>query len=99
MNLTSEQDKCDNTNTAVGKLKKLSFMSEGFDTQSAETKKSFLAQKKPTKVALIGSLQESLVEYFGEFKYRIIERTKKHQLTDIIARKFVKSGLIQLLPL
>ncbi|MEG4813318.1 hypothetical protein QUA77_02445 [Microcoleus sp. K5-D4] len=97
--MTSEQDKCDNTNTAVETLKKLSFMSEGFDTQSAETKKSFLAQKKPTKVAFIGAIQQSLVEYFGEFKYPIIERTKKYQLTDIIARKFVKSGLLQLLPL
>ncbi|MEG4067021.1 hypothetical protein QUA42_06645 [Microcoleus sp. Pol11C2] len=65
MNLTSEQDKCDNTNTVVEKLKKLSFMSEGFDTQSAETKKSFLAHKKPTKVALVGAIQQSLLEYFG----------------------------------
>jgi len=78
MNLTSEQDKCDNTNTVVEKLKKLIFMSEEFDTQAAETKKSFIAQKKQTKVAFIGAIQQSLVEYFGELKYPIIERTKKH---------------------
>jgi hypothetical protein len=74
-------------------------MSEGFDTQSAETKKSFLPQRKPTKVAFIGAIQQSLVEYCGEFRYPTLERTKKHQLTDIIARKLFNFGLFQLLPL
>lgn len=83
--MTSEQDKCDNNNTAVKKLKKLSFMSEGFNTtKSAEAKKSFFPQRKPTEVASIGAIQQSLVEDFGDIKDPRVERTKKHQLTDIL---------------
>src|SRR6476469_804867 len=84
MNLTSEPDKCDNNNTDVEKLTKLSFMSEGFDTKSAEAKTSFLAQRKPTEGASIGAIQQSLGEHFGDIKDPRVERTKKHQLTDIL---------------
>ena len=75
MNLTSEQDKCDNNNTNVEKLKKSSFMSEGFDTKSAEAQTTFLPQRKPTEVASIEAIQQSLVEHFGDIKDPRVERT------------------------
>jgi|SRR6476620_3262776 len=59
-------------------------MSEGFDTKSAEAKKSFLPQRKPTEVASIGAIQQNLVEHFGDIKDPRVERTKKHQLIDIL---------------
>jgi len=59
-------------------------MSEGFDTKSAETKTSFLPQRKPTEVASIGATQQSLVDDFGDIKDPRVERTKKHQLPDIV---------------
>lgn len=59
-------------------------MSEEFNTKSAEAKKSFFPQIKFTEVASIGAIQQSLVEHFGDIKDPRVERTKKHQLTDIL---------------
>jgi hypothetical protein len=59
-------------------------MSEGFKTKSAQAKKSDRHQRKPKEVASIGAIQQSLVEHFEDIKDPRIERTKKHQLTDIL---------------
>ncbi len=40
--------------------------------------------KKPTVVAEIGAIQQSLVKQFSDIKDPRVERTKKHQLTDIL---------------
>ena len=41
-------------------------------------------QRKPVEVADIGSVQQNLMEHFAEIKDPRVERTKKHQLTDIL---------------
>jgi hypothetical protein len=42
------------------------------------------AERKLTEVANIGCIQKSLVQHFQEIKDPRVERTKKHQLTDIL---------------
>ena len=59
-------------------------MSEGFENKSADTIKNYRNQRKPAEVADIGSIQQSLVEQFAEIKDPRVERTKKHQLQDIL---------------
>lgn len=59
-------------------------MSEGFKTKSAPAKKSNRYQPKPQEVASMEAIQKSLVENFGGIKDPRVERTKKHQLTDIV---------------
>jgi hypothetical protein len=61
-------------------------MSEGFETKSADGGNNSRVQRKLTEVADIGSIQKSLVEQFAEIKDPRVERTKKHQLTDIFSR-------------
>lgn len=59
-------------------------MSQGFGIESVDVKKSFCPMSKPTQVADIGSIQQSLIEYFADLEDPRVERTKKHQLTDIL---------------
>jgi len=59
-------------------------MSEGFETKFADAGKNYRRQRKPTEVADIGCIQQSLVEHFSDIKDPRVERTKKHQLTDIL---------------
>ena len=59
-------------------------MSSGFKTVAAKVKKRNRHQPKPEQVASIEAIQQSLVENFGNVKDPRVERTKKHQLTDIL---------------
>lgn len=59
-------------------------MSEGFETKTADTLQNSRNQRKPAEVADIVRVQQSLVEQFAEIKDPRVERTKKHQLTDIL---------------
>lgn len=59
-------------------------MSEGFEIKSADAGKNSPRQRKPIEVADIGCIQQSLVEHFSDIKDPRVERTKKHQLTDIL---------------
>lgn len=59
-------------------------MSEGFETKSAKAKESSRHQRKPIEIASIGAIQQSLVEHFSDIKDPRVERTKKHQLADIL---------------
>lgn len=59
-------------------------MSQGFEIESVDAKKSSRTVRKPTEVAKIGCIQQSLVKHFGDIKDPRVERTKKHQLTDIL---------------
>ena len=59
-------------------------MSEGFETKSADAAKNSLNQRKSAEVADIGSIQKDLVEQFALIKDPRVERTKKHQLADIL---------------
>jgi hypothetical protein len=73
------------------KFKELSFMSvraasrrEGFETKSGKAKNSNRHHPKPEQVASIEAIQQSLVKHFEDIKHPRVERTKKHQLTDIL---------------
>ncbi|ODH02464.1 transposase [Nostoc sp. KVJ20] len=57
---------------------------EGFETKFGKAKKSNPHQLKPKEVASIETIQQSLLENFGDIKDPRVERTKKHQLTDIL---------------
>jgi predicted transposase YbfD/YdcC len=59
-------------------------MSQSFKIKSVEAKKSSGTVKNPKAVVEIGVIQQSLVKHFGELKDPRVERTKKHQLTDIL---------------
>jgi predicted transposase YbfD/YdcC len=59
-------------------------MSEGFETQSGQANKTTRHQPKPREVVSIEAIQQSLVENFSDIKDKRVERTKKHQLTDIL---------------
>ena len=59
-------------------------MFQGFNNKTAEAQKNFYAEEKITEVADIGCIQKSLVQHFQEIKDPRVERTKKHQLTDIL---------------
>lgn len=59
-------------------------MSQGFGIESVDTHQSAPTPKKPTQVADIGCIQHSLVEHFADIEDPRVERTKKHQLTDIL---------------
>lgn len=59
-------------------------MSKGFETKSADSGTIVVRAQKPTEVAEIRSIQQTLVEQFAEIKDPRVERTKKHQLTDIL---------------
>lgn len=59
-------------------------MSEGFETKSAVAKESSRQQRKPIQIASIEAIQQSLVEHLSDIKDPRVERTKKHQLTDIL---------------
>ena len=59
-------------------------MSEGFKTKSAQAKESSRPGRKSTEIASIGAIQQSLVEHFSDIKDPRVERTKKHQLADIL---------------
>lgn len=59
-------------------------MSQGFEIESVKAKKSSPTVKKSTVVAEIGAIQQSLVKQFSDIKDPRVERTKKHQLTDIL---------------
>ncbi|GAX37349.1 ISAs1 family transposase [Nodularia sp. NIES-3585] len=59
-------------------------MSQGFETKFADAPKNCSGQRKSTQVADIGSIQQSLVGHFADIKDPRVERTKKHQLTDIL---------------
>lgn len=59
-------------------------MSRGFGSQSVESQHSAHPVSQPTPVADMDSIQQSLVEHFGEIEDPRVERTKKHQLTDIL---------------
>ena len=59
-------------------------MSQGFGIESADALQGSRRPRKQTEVASIGDIQHSLVQYFGDIKDPRVERTKKHQLTDIL---------------
>lgn len=59
-------------------------MSHGFETKSADAVKNSSGKRKLTQVPDIDSIQKSLVGHFGDIKDPRVERTKKHQLTDIL---------------
>jgi hypothetical protein len=59
-------------------------MSAGFETKSSQAKKNNCHRPKARQVASIEAIQQSLVENFGDIKDPRVERTKKHQLTDIL---------------
>jgi predicted transposase YbfD/YdcC len=59
-------------------------MSQGFDNNTADSQKIFPSERKLTEVANIGCIQKSLVQHFQDIKDPRVERTKKHQLTDIL---------------
>lgn len=59
-------------------------MSEGFETKSADGGTILKRGQKPPEVAEIRSIQQNLAEQYAEIKDPRVERTKKHQLTDIL---------------
>lgn len=59
-------------------------MSQGFGIKSVDANKSSHPASKLTEVADIGCIQQSLVQHFGDIEDPRVERTKKHQLTDIL---------------
>ncbi|QKQ74883.1 ISAs1 family transposase [Nostoc sp. TCL240-02] len=59
-------------------------MSEGFEIKSADTLENSPHQRKPAEVADIVRIQQNLVEHFALIKDPRVERTKKHQLRDIL---------------
>lgn len=59
-------------------------MSKGFETESTKPKKGTRQPQKATAAAEIAEIQQSLVKHFGDIKDPRVERTKKHQLTDIL---------------
>lgn len=59
-------------------------MSQGFESKSADARQNSRGQRKSKEIADIGSIQQSLVEHFGDIKDPRVERTKKHQLQDIL---------------
>ncbi|MEG4818296.1 ISAs1 family transposase, partial [Microcoleus sp. K5-D4] len=59
-------------------------MSQGFNKKNADAQKNSHSEIKLTEVADIGCIQKSLVHHFPEIKDPRVERTKKHQLTDIL---------------
>ena len=59
-------------------------MSQGFETKSANALKNSSGQHQPKEIADISSIQQSLVEHFADIKDPRVERTKKHQLMDIL---------------
>ncbi len=59
-------------------------MSEGFGIESVDTKQSSPTPRKPTEVVDIRCIQQNLVERFADIEDPRVERTKKHQLTDIL---------------
>lgn len=59
-------------------------MSKGFETESTKAKTGARQPQKATAVAEIAEIQQSLVKHFGDIKDPRVERTKKHQLTDIL---------------
>ncbi|WP_448265261.1 ISAs1 family transposase [Nostoc sp. DSM 114159] len=59
-------------------------MSQGFETKSADELQNARSQRKSKEIADIGSIQQSLMEHFGDIKDPRVDRTKKHQLTDIL---------------
>jgi hypothetical protein len=65
-------------------LEELREMSRGFGSQSIEPQNSAHAVSQPTPVADMDSIQQSLIEHFGDIEDPRVERTKKHQLTDIL---------------
>jgi hypothetical protein len=59
-------------------------MSQGFKIKSADATKNSGGNRQPKQVADIGSIQQSLVEHFSDIKDPRVDRTKKHQLIDIL---------------
>lgn len=59
-------------------------MSQGFETKSTDAIQNSRGQQKPKETADIASIQQSLVEHFADIKDPRVERTKKHQLADIL---------------
>lgn len=59
-------------------------MSQGFEIESVDANTSIPTLSKPIQVPEIGSIQQTLVEHFTDIKDPRVERTKKHQLTDIL---------------
>ncbi len=59
-------------------------MSQGFETKSADAVKNFRGHRQLKEIVDIGSIQQSLVEHFAQIKDPRVERTKKHQITDIL---------------
>jgi hypothetical protein len=59
-------------------------MSQGFQIKPADANKNSHAQTKKKDVPEMRDIQRSLLKHFGKLKDPRIERTKKHQLTDIL---------------
>lgn len=59
-------------------------MSQGFEIESVDANTTTQNQKKPIQVAEIKAIQQSLVKHFTDIKDPRVERTKKHQLPDIL---------------
>lgn len=59
-------------------------MSQGFETKSADALQNTRTQRKSKEIVDIASIQQNLVEHFADIKDPRVERTKKHQLTDIL---------------
>jgi len=59
-------------------------MFQGFNNKTADAQNNVSPERKLTEVADIGCIQKSLVQHFQDIKDPRVERTKKHQLTDIL---------------
>ncbi len=58
-------------------------MSPCFEIKSADAKKISRIVRKSKEVASITVIQQSLIKHFRDIQDPRVERTKKHQFTDI----------------
>ena len=59
-------------------------MSQGFEIELTDAKKSSRPHTKQKEVAEIGAIQQSLIKHFEDIEDSRVERTKKHLLLDIL---------------
>ncbi len=84
MHLTIELAQSEDLNAVVQKSLGVKLMSQGFETKSADALKNSSGQRQPKEIADISSIQQNLVEHFADIKDPRVERTKKHQLRNIL---------------
>ena len=59
-------------------------MSQGFEIELTDAKKSSRPHTKPKEVAEIGAIQQSLIKHVEDIEDPRVERTRKHLLLDIL---------------